>query len=679
MEPPPFRQLVSDHFSDRRPVGATIGLHGRTGVDVEGVIGVDGDAARIKPLRTPGWGRSVLAYGPFDREPGLVASFLLTNGHNASENADCWPTVTNFLAQTIRGSQIDSPLRRVGSMVRFASRDPLWRRIATVRGNRRAFHAGTGSTENLSVGLFGEMAPTSATGGGHGFVVQSAGPQNGTLRMSLGELRSGPSIVEPLWNVPVQYVVAAREQGTMLYCAALGATSGLAEPGQLRPMALDTRDGPRVLWAGLNQHVLGQVGWGIDTRVHAVDVAVLPAWASWCGTAQAADRLRVPADVAERGGPWVTTGHFAALTPAEPTGLLHVWTDSDVDLILRADPDALTAMRIRVGATTVSVQWLTADNVELVAEADLPAPLSSPAPRSVQVSDDGRRIGVIIDGQLVLEAVSDRGAANTGVGLGRNSLRARPTVHVWDFEAHPRLIPCPTELAGAWPTFRLGRSVVLDSSFAKTISAVRPDIGGYVASTGQVWRHRCGERFVLGPDGATVQPTERPALTKVGRLTAPSGVRSEYTIPWPPGALADIEVEIRQPGTAQHQGHNGRGGLSFWQDDDNALLVNLYLNDEYDGSSISCFFRVNGHEEVYDAVWNNVGRRVTWGGTNRLRVSFDGDTWVALLDDELVLHRRLRDVYPDIQPFQVRRVGIMTNWEFGNDSGSTFSRVIGRR
>jgi hypothetical protein len=114
------------------------------------------------------------------------------------------------------------------------------------------------------------------------------------------------------------------------------------------------------------------------------------------------------------------------------------------------------------------------------------------------------------------------------------------------------------------------------------------------------------------------------------------------------------------------------------QDDDHALLVNLYLNDRYEGASISCFFRVGGYEEVYDAVWNNVGDRVTWGGTNRLRVAFDGDTWTARLDDELVLHRRLRDVYPTIGRWAINRVGIMTNWEFGEDSGSRFVKVTGR-
>jgi hypothetical protein len=69
---------------------------------------------------------------------------------------------------------------------------------------------------------------------------------------------------------------------------------------------------------------------------------------------------------------------------------------------------------------------------------------------------------------------------------------------------------------------------------------------------------------------------------------------------------------------------------------------------------------------------------VTWGGTNRLRVAFDGDTWTARLDDELVLHRRLRDVYPTIGRWAINRVGIMTNWEFGEDSGSRFVKVTGR-
>jgi hypothetical protein len=43
-----------------------------------------------------------------------------------------------------------------------------------------------------------------------------------------------------------------------------------------------------------------------------------------------------------------------------------------------------------------------------------------------------------------------------------------------------------------------------------------------------------------------------------------------------------------------------------------------------------------------------------------------------------VLYRALTDVYPDCQPLAIHRVGLVANWEWGNDSGSLFERFIAR-
>ena len=48
----------------------------------------------------------------------------------------------------------------------------------------------------------------------------------------------------------------------------------------------------------------------------------------------------------------------------------------------------------------------------------------------------------------------------------------------------------------------------------------------------------------------------------------------------------------------------------FEQDDGNALIVSTWLDDEYEGASISSFFRLGGFEDLYDAIWTNVGDRV---------------------------------------------------------------------
>jgi hypothetical protein len=154
--------------------------------------------------------------------------------------------------------------------------------------------------------------------------------------------------------------------------------------------------------------------------------------------------------------------------------------------------------------------------------------------------------------------------------------------------------------------------------------------------------------------------------------------RTGYGIEWHRPDFADLEVEITPPGSARGQGEGGRAGLVFWQDDANFLLVNDWLADSYAGASISCFSCVGGFEDLYDAVWSNVGDRVRWGAAHRLRVVFDGERLMALVDDEPVLYRALTDIYADAGRLQIRRVGLLANWEWGHDTGSLFRNFRAR-
>jgi len=152
-----------------------------------------------------------------------------------------------------------------------------------------------------------------------------------------------------------------------------------------------------------------------------------------------------------------------------------------------------------------------------------------------------------------------------------------------------------------------------------------------------------------------------------------------YTIPWDDPGFADLEVTITPPGTAQGQREQGRAGLILWQDEDNYIIVNIWVADSYDGSSISSFFHLEGFEDLYDAIWTNVGRRVRWGSPSRLRVVCDGSQYCVLVDGEPVLYRAVKDVYPNYPvPFRIHRVGLVANWEWGNDTGSVFREFIGR-
>ena len=101
------------------------------------------------------------------------------------------------------------------------------------------------------------------------------------------------------------------------------------------------------------------------------------------------------------------------------------------------------------------------------------------------------------------------------------------------------------------------------------------------------------------------------------------------------------------------------------------------MNDAY-GTSISAFFQVDGFEELYDAVWTNVGRRIRWGVPYDFRVAFDGSRFLAFVDGEPVLYRALSDIYPDWAGMEIHRVGMVVNWEWGNDTGTTFRDFVAR-
>ena len=56
--------------------------------------------------------------------------------------------------------------------------------------------------------------------------------------------------------------------------------------------------------------------------------------------------------------------------------------------------------------------------------------------------------------------------------------------------------------------------------------------------------------------------------------------------------------------------------------------------------------------------------------TEKASVRFDGDRYLVALDGRTVLERAVSDVYPGRPPLAVSGVGILANWEWGDDSGS---------
>jgi hypothetical protein len=171
-----------------------------------------------------------------------------------------------------------------------------------------------------------------------------------------------------------------------------------------------------------------------------------------------------------------------------------------------------------------------------------------------------------------------------------------------------------------------------------------------------------------GKDGVRVQAS----------LKQPNPGRTLYTRPWNRPDLADLEVEITPPGNRRGQKHNCRGGLVFWQDATNYLIVNLWLDDAFAGSSVSSFLRYENYEGFYDPVWSNVGQKIIHGQPSRLRVVCDGTRFQVYLNDEPVLYRSFNDFYPGASGFALNRVGLAINWEWGDDTGSVFEAFKAR-
>ena len=687
-QPPPNAPLpLADAFADtRRPgrvVGSETGDVRRRGIDVENVLAIDEGGLRIRPLTRPGWGRAVLAYGPYRRQPGLAASFVLLNGHHASENVNPWPTLPRFLAQSLLGTQVDPLPHRLARRVHHRTRDPLHRRLLTRRGYARTA-SDPDAEDNLAFGWLGRERPTSATDAGQGLVVRSAHGENGELR---AEIAGRPTPVqERLQNLPLHAVVVLRSRGAVYWAASLDGALGLvAGPRRLRPLAIDTAGEADELWAGVHQRVIGQVGWSIDSRVHGLAVDRPAGWASWWTTALVADR---PADgrpvdgaAAEHGGRWRVDGDAALLDPAEPCGLLRAAFgpgDGPAVLVARtAGPD--DEVRVSVEDRGVRLVQLSGGRVVVHVEADLEAEVGhGQRPLDVQLVDDGTRLRVLVDGRAALGPVELAPGAAAGTTVGVRG--GRPVVEI---EAHPRELELPAGLALDPLPVPEGSRPVFDDDFTGHPSSPRSDLAGLVSSGGGVWERSVGGRpFRLDGSGVAVPPVPASSGGKLGKLadvlTKGTAERIAYTVPWPEPALADLTVRILPPGRERHQGEGSRAGLIFWQDEDNLLIVNTWLDDAYDGTSVSSFLRLRGYEEVYDAVWTNVGRRITWGRRFELRTAFDGGTHTTWVDGEPVLHRRLTDVYPGASPLRINRVGLVANWEFGQDTGSRFLQVTGR-
>jgi hypothetical protein len=693
----------TDLFPDDRPSGKTIGTNTtsdiiRTGIDREKAIAIDNHALRFKPLIQPGWGRQGIAYGPYQRQNGLAVAVLLLNGHNTSQ-AETMEWLYKRIPRWLKGSETESVSKRVLAWLNSRQKQETVRRLLSwvrISAEVTKFFPLAKIDDNLAVGWFADASPDNPTQG-NGFVVRATGAENGELLASVGNIGTNLlSVFRGLQNVPVYYVVILREQGAAYYAASLPQVHGLPAYPQFRPVAIDAVNAEAVVYAGIHQSVLGQVGFRADTRVYGVKTETVSNLACWYGTAHAADAFLGLGNIttinAEVGGSWqvlagclertkegllATENHsLAILAPQVTSGLLHLTIlageqSADLGVIWRFQ-DRDNYWCCRLNHEQVCLQLMEAGQTReiFVSKEDF---INSNSTTYLQILDDGQELRIYLNGKLVGDrpaqpetnylVTDDRLATATGVGI--IIFEQNSDLYLQNFEAHPRTVTLPTLDLGL-PWWREGIDIVIQDDF----QLGQGDLAGKTTQLGdRVWQKTIGKGVFKIQSGIALIDAS---------VEHPNPGRTAYTVAWD-NPIADVSVTILSPGKERGQGEKGRAGLIFWQDRDNYIIVNTWLDDFYAGESISCFFRLDGFEEIYDAVWSNIGQAIAFGQPYTLRVVFDGNNYTVQVNNQTVLYRALTDVYPWASPLKINRLGIVANWEWGDDTGSGFSDFMVRK
>jgi hypothetical protein len=488
----------------------------------------------------------------------------------------------------------------------------------------------------------------------------------------------------------MRYTVVLRERGAAYYASRVKGTAGVAGSSKMQLVAIDAFNSDDNLYAGVHQSVLGEIGFRVDTRVYGVQVAKIPELGAWYGSAHGADALTGKGPLgtfsAEVGGHWrllegklnrtsrgtvgVSTSNAALLNLDSPSGLVHLVIDCDdkpvkgVALIWRAlDEKNFWCFEVGSWHARLSIVekgcW---QHHPAVRERHLPPNTMS----SLQVFDDGEGVRIYLNGRSIYGPTlyDERHQASTGVGI--RIADAAGNVAVRSFEAHPReiSIPLPVELEG--PQLAEGGSVIVSDDFEGPPGDVE---GRRTTQGGLRWSRSVGQ--------GVIELTGRGSAKVRASAQQPCPGRTAYMIEWPSPEFADIEARITPAGERRGTKEKGRAGFIFWQDADNFLILSAWVED-WPAMSTSAFFKIGGFEELYDAVWTNVGNRMHWGEPHDFRVVFDGQRFLAHINQEPVLYRALTDVYPGCKELRINRVGMVANWEWGNDTGSTFHNFVGR-
>ncbi|HEY5705658.1 MAG TPA: hypothetical protein VIS96_08805 [Terrimicrobiaceae bacterium] len=683
--------LVIDNFSEDLAAGRVIGTDLRNGTvrkgkDEEGIIGIDNGALRIQPLVNPGWGRSGIAYGPFTRRNGLAFGAFLVNGHNISRTLALPDGFKMRLWRWAIGTETEVPIKRLISWTQSPQKRFIWRRLVQwIRSGTRFFQV-TPLDENLAVGWFPSEAPVNPLERGNALIVHAIVPEGGELWARTGS--TCVPTVRGVQNIQMYYIVVLREKGAAYYAASMAGASGLGTYPTLRLLAIDAFNADEKIYAGIHQSVLGEIGFRADTRVYQTQVALLPEFANWYGSAHGADTLtgNGPLDLSaaetdgiwnvhegefqrtERGAVGVGPANLALLSLSAPVGLVHVIIESThklvegIAIIWRAkDEDNFWCFEVGSEQCQLSTKE---GGLLSKFPATKNARLTPNIVNSLQVFDDGENIRLYLNGDLVYGTTFSDTRLQDATGAGIRAIATEDSAWLRSFEAHPRSIPVPQAFTFNQPWHAEGNQVVISDDF----QGPPGDLAGHQTSFGgKKWRKNIGR--------GVIQLTGHASAKVFGSVEQPCPGRTAYTLEWANPRFADLEVTITPPGTRKGFGEKGRAGLIFWQDPGNYFILSAFIGD-WPAMSIAAFFQMDGFEELYDAVWSNVGNRMHLGVPHDFRIVFDGRHFLAFINREPVLYRALSDVYPEWDSLAINRVGIVANWEWGNDTGSVFQDFV---
>jgi hypothetical protein len=678
-----------DDFVDPRSEGTVIGTHSRSGhkrlgLDVEGVLSIDNGALRIAPLIEAGFGRAVLAYGPFASRPGLAFAVYMLNGHNTAQAQPLLDTFWVRINRWLRGSGTDPRWLRLAWWLwrrqfrRTIKQFKWWKRIASDG------QAVCRLNENLAVGLFTTAVEPDPRINGNGFIMHALGPENGELWV--GQAAGRTRAMRGVQNVPLYYVGVARGKGTVYYVSSIEGAAGLPPHPWMRPVAVDQQSLGDECYLGVQQSALGQIGFRLDTRIHGVRVGQLAGYEAWWGGAHAAGRFSQssgPVSVeGEVGGPWIVSAEqtrggdadagncpsdatIAVLDPGAPSGLMHAAATQEKGTLKRMGLvcrylDPRNHWRLEIRRNTCALVLVLDGIAQVMASRAIDHPIGQQ--RRLQILDDGNRVMAYVNGEpLSDDWITDmRLREATKVGILFDAAE-HGGGSIGSFEAHPRQIRLPEVLDMGAPWLRKGTRVVVADDF----SGEQADLDGRRAPVGQTcWRRVIGK--------GNIEVTGNRFAQIRGSSQRPCPGRTAYCVDWPHPDFVDLEVTITPPGNGIGHGQMTTAGFIVYQDSRNYMTLNAYRANSYPGGSISSFFKFGGFENIYDAVWVNVGARVNYGRPLRLRLCCDGERYLVFVNDEAVLYRAFRDVYPDVKPLQIHKAGLIANWEFGTDTGSTF-------